>query len=143
MQLSGAVVDLLDLQGSSVAICLEDGWDTTAQVFGSATLPRPLLPHPGRLPRPRREGVDRLPPLQPPQQPQRQLTNGFRSGRGDVGVVDNSGSGAPKKTDDKSFYSLRTSRRTYNFCASAEEWLLYSNTPIIPKVAFSHIPIIG
>jgi hypothetical protein len=106
MQLSGAVVDLLDLQGSSVAICLEDGWDTTAQVFGSATLPRPLLPHPGRLPRPRREGVDRLPPLQPPQQPQRQLTNGFRSGRGDVGVVDNSGSGAPKKTDDKSFYSV-------------------------------------
>nr|CAH7747743.1 unnamed protein product [Callosobruchus chinensis] len=31
MQLSGAVVDLLDLQGSSVAICLEDGWDVTAQ----------------------------------------------------------------------------------------------------------------
>jgi hypothetical protein len=76
-----------------------------SSVFGSATLPRPLLPHPGRLPRPRREGVDRLPPLQPPQQPQRQLTNGFRSGRGDVGVV-NSGSGAPKKTDDKSFYSV-------------------------------------
>ncbi|KAK9886900.1 hypothetical protein WA026_019158 [Henosepilachna vigintioctopunctata] len=32
MQLSGAVVDLLDLQGSSVAICLEDGWDVTAQI---------------------------------------------------------------------------------------------------------------
>jgi hypothetical protein len=40
-------------------------------VFGGATLPRPLLPHSGRLPRLRRKGVDRLPPLQPPQQPQR------------------------------------------------------------------------
>jgi myotubularin-related protein 5/13 len=38
MQLSGAVVDLLDLQGSSVAICLEDGWDTTAQVSSVAQL---------------------------------------------------------------------------------------------------------
>lgn len=38
MQLSGAVVDLLDLQGSSVAICLEDGWDTTAQVSSTAQL---------------------------------------------------------------------------------------------------------
>lgn len=38
MQLSGAVVDLLDLQGSSVAICLEDGWDITAQVSAIAQL---------------------------------------------------------------------------------------------------------
>ena len=32
MQISGAVVDLLDVQGSSVMICLEDGWDFTTQV---------------------------------------------------------------------------------------------------------------
>ncbi|KAG5884190.1 hypothetical protein JTB14_020713 [Gonioctena quinquepunctata] len=38
MQLSGAVVDLLDLQGSSVAICLEEGWDVTAQVSSVAQL---------------------------------------------------------------------------------------------------------
>ena len=34
MQLAGAVADLIDIQGSSVLICLENGWDTTAQVWG-------------------------------------------------------------------------------------------------------------
>ncbi|XP_076328826.1 myotubularin-related protein 13-like isoform X2 [Tachypleus tridentatus] len=38
MQLSGAVVDLMDVQGSSVMICLEDGWDVTAQVSSVAQL---------------------------------------------------------------------------------------------------------
>jgi myotubularin-related protein 5/13 len=35
--------------------------------------------------------------------------------------------GPPKKTDDKSFFDLRTNQRTYNFCASgaltAQEWI--------------------
>ncbi|KAI5733488.1 hypothetical protein M8J76_012488 [Diaphorina citri] len=35
--------------------------------------------------------------------------------------------GPPKKTDDKSFFDLRTNRRTYNFCANdaanAQEWI--------------------
>lgn len=35
LQLSGAVADLIDAQGSSVLVCLEDGWDTTAQVSNS------------------------------------------------------------------------------------------------------------
>ena len=32
MQLGGAVADLMDIQGSSVLVCLENGWDATAQV---------------------------------------------------------------------------------------------------------------
>nr|XP_018897778.1 PREDICTED: myotubularin-related protein 13 isoform X2 [Bemisia tabaci] len=38
MQLSGAVVDLLDVQGSSVMLCLEDGWDITCQISSLAQL---------------------------------------------------------------------------------------------------------
>ena len=36
MQLAGAVADLIDIQGSSVLVCLENGWDTTAQVHVKA-----------------------------------------------------------------------------------------------------------
>ncbi|GBL87002.1 Myotubularin-related protein 13 [Araneus ventricosus] len=38
LQLSGAIVDLMDVQGSSVMICLEDGWDVTTQVISLAEL---------------------------------------------------------------------------------------------------------
>ena len=38
MQLSGAVTDLIDLQGSSVMLCLEEGWDLTCQVSSLAQL---------------------------------------------------------------------------------------------------------
>ncbi len=38
MQLSGAVVDILDIQGASMMLCLEDGWDITAQVCSIAQL---------------------------------------------------------------------------------------------------------
>lgn len=38
LQLSGAVVDLIDLQGSSVALALEEGWDVTAQVSALAQI---------------------------------------------------------------------------------------------------------
>lgn len=32
LQLSGAVADLMDAQGSSVLVSLENGWDATSQV---------------------------------------------------------------------------------------------------------------
>lgn len=38
LQLSGAVVDLIDLQGSSVTLAFEDGWDITAQISSLAQL---------------------------------------------------------------------------------------------------------
>lgn len=38
LQLSGAVVDLLDSQGASVMLCLEDGWDVTSQISSLAQL---------------------------------------------------------------------------------------------------------
>lgn len=38
LQLSGVVVDLMDLQGSSVTLALEDGWDITAQISALAQL---------------------------------------------------------------------------------------------------------
>ena len=38
MQVAGAVTDLMDIQGSSVLLCLEDGWDLTCQVASLAQL---------------------------------------------------------------------------------------------------------
>lgn len=32
LEVSGTVVDLIDIQSASVAVCLEDGWDSTSQV---------------------------------------------------------------------------------------------------------------
>lgn len=38
LQLAGAIVDLMDCQGSSVTLALEDGWDVTAQISALAQL---------------------------------------------------------------------------------------------------------
>ena len=38
MQISGAIVDLIDIQGSSVMLCLEDGWDFVPQIVSIAQL---------------------------------------------------------------------------------------------------------
>ena len=38
MQISGAVVDVMDIQGASVMVCLEDGWDISAQICSIAML---------------------------------------------------------------------------------------------------------
>ncbi|XP_064634624.1 myotubularin-related protein 13-like isoform X5 [Lineus longissimus] len=38
LQLAGVVVDLIDVQGSSVMVCIEDGWDITTQVITVAQL---------------------------------------------------------------------------------------------------------
>jgi myotubularin-related protein 5/13 len=38
MQISGAIVDLIDIQGSSVMVCLEDGWDFVPQIVSVAEL---------------------------------------------------------------------------------------------------------
>lgn len=38
MQIAGAVTYLMDSMGSSVMVCLEDGWDVTAQVSSLAQL---------------------------------------------------------------------------------------------------------
>ena len=38
MQISGAVIDVMDILGASVMVCLEDGWDATAQICSIAML---------------------------------------------------------------------------------------------------------
>ncbi|EDV28505.1 uncharacterized protein TRIADDRAFT_51481 [Trichoplax adhaerens] len=38
MQVSGAIVDLIDIQGSSVLLALEDGWDATSQIISLSQL---------------------------------------------------------------------------------------------------------
>ena len=38
LQISGAVVDLIDSQGASVMVCLEEGWDATCQISSLSML---------------------------------------------------------------------------------------------------------
>jgi len=38
MEIAGAAVDLIDIQGASVSVCLEEGWDVTCQITSLAML---------------------------------------------------------------------------------------------------------
>lgn len=39
LELAGVVVDIMALQGCSVAVCLEDGWDVVTQVYFDNCMP--------------------------------------------------------------------------------------------------------
>jgi len=43
MTVANCLVDLIDVQGSSVLVCFEDGWDATPQVTVLNALLRPIL----------------------------------------------------------------------------------------------------